>query len=153
MSEEKATYNYHPIQLRDVKVLELFISANPSCMSTQDSDCDIENSEFGFYHTHSKYDEETKSFIVKVAAVIGREEEDKDKEPTTEFDLRAELLGVFEVDDSTFPMEHIEAFASRNAPLIMYPYLREQVYSLTTRAGFESTVLPLFEVPAFKLKK
>ncbi|MEZ9006239.1 protein-export chaperone SecB [Vibrio splendidus] len=151
MSEEKATYNYHPIQLRDVKVLELFISANPGCMSDQDSDCDVESSEFGFYHTHSKYNEEAKSFIVKVAAVIGRDNDEE--EPTTEFDLRAELLGVFEVDEDNFPMEHIEAFASKNAPLLMYPYLREQVYSLTTRAGFDSTVLPLFEVPVFKLRK
>ncbi|EKA2634121.1 protein-export chaperone SecB [Vibrio alginolyticus] len=150
MSEEQATYNYHPIQLRDVKVLELFISANPGCMSEQDSDCDIESSEFGFYHTHSEYNEEAKSFIVKVAAAIGR---DDDEEPTTEFDLRVELLGVFEVDEEHFPMEHIEAFASKNAPLIMYPYLREQVYSLTIRAGFDSTVLPLFEVPVFKLKR
>ncbi|WP_029812909.1 protein-export chaperone SecB [Vibrio parahaemolyticus] len=149
MSEEQATYNYHPIQLRDVKVLELFISANPGCMSEQDSDCDIESSEFGFYHTHSEYNEEAKSFIVKVAAAIGRD----DEEPTTEFDLRVELLGVFEVDEEHFPMEHIEAFASKNAPLIMYPYLREQVYSLTIRAGFDSTVLPLFEVPVFKLKR
>ncbi|MBE4585482.1 hypothetical protein BOO29_10965 [Vibrio navarrensis] len=149
MSEEKATYNYHPIQLRDVKVLELFISANPSCMSDKESGCEIENGEFSFYHTHSKYNEEAKSFIVKVAAVIGREDEE---EPTTEFDLRAELLGVFEVDEDHFPVEQIEAFASQNAPLIMYPYLREQVYSLTTRAGFDSTVLPLFVVPPFKLK-
>lgn len=151
MSEKKATYNYHPIQLKDVKVLELFISANPGCMSDLDSDCDIEVSEFGFYHTHSKYNEEAESFIVKVAAVIGRE--DESEEPTTEFDLRVELLGVFEVDEDNFPTEHIEAFASKNAPLIMYPYLREQVYSLTTRAGYDSTVLPLFEVPVFKLKK
>ncbi|MGR5264089.1 protein-export chaperone SecB [Photobacterium damselae] len=151
MTEEKATYNYHPIQLRDVKVLELFISANPSCMSEHDSDCGIETSEFGFYHTHSKYNKEAKSFIVKVAAVIGQE--DETEKHTTEFDLKVELLGVFEVDEDNFPMEYIDAFASKNAPLIMYPYLREQVYSLTTRAGFDSTVLPLFEIPVFKLKK
>lgn len=151
MSEEKASFNYHPIQLKDVRVLELFISANPSCMSSQDSECDIDSKEFGFYHTHSEYNAAAKSFIVKVAAVIGRE--DSEEEPTTEFDLRAELLGVFEVDEEHFPLEQIEAFASRNAPLIMYPYLREHVYSLTTRAGFDSTVLPLFEVPAFRLQK
>ncbi|HHF0508394.1 protein-export chaperone SecB [Vibrio antiquarius] len=150
MSEEKATYNYHPIQLRDVKVLELYISANPSCLADEDSECD-DSSDFGFYHTHSEYNEQAKSFIVKVAAIIGRE--DEDDEPTTEFDLRVELLGVFEVDEERFPIEHINDFASKNAPIIMYPYLREHVFSLTTRAGFDSAVLPLFEVPVFKLQQ
>ncbi|ELL4669321.1 protein-export chaperone SecB [Vibrio fluvialis] len=148
MSEQKAAYNYHPIQLRSVKVLELFIAANPNCAPSES-----EEDKFGFYHTHSDYNAETKTFVVKVAAVIGKEEYEEGEEPTTEFDLRAELLGVFEVDEDNFSVENIDAFASKNAPLVMYPYLREQVFSLTTRAGFDGAVLPLFEVPVFKLQR
>jgi preprotein translocase subunit SecB len=149
MSEENTPFKYHPIQLRTVKVLRLFISANPDC----DLDGGDENEKFGFYHTHSDYNEETKSFFVKIAAIIGKEEYEDGEEPASEFDLKVELLGVFDVDEEHFPVQHVNAFAKKNAPLIMYPYLREQVYSLTTRAGFDSAVLPLFEIPVFKLQK
>ncbi|NGZ14973.1 hypothetical protein HGG78_14640 [Vibrio aestuarianus] len=153
---KKSDFNYHPIQLRDIKVLKLSISDNPKF------DKEIENedfSDFGFYHMHSDYDPETKVFAVRVRAVIGQDPDCMSKEesdlqsPISPFDLDVELVGFFQVDESGFDIKHIDSFAERNAPLIVYPYLREHVYSLTTRAGYDSALLPLFEVPAFRLSK
>jgi len=53
-------------------------------------------------------------------------------------------LGIFEVDEDKFPFKFIQNWAEKNAPLILYPYLREQVFSLSSRAGFGGTLLPLF---------
>ena len=66
---------------------------------------------------------------------------------------RVEILGLFNVDDERFPIKSVHSWAKQNAPLILYPYLREQVFSLTSRAGFEGTLLPLFQVPTFSAKR
>lgn len=156
MSEHnKADFNYHPIQLREIKVLKLSIEDNPAF----DGDFAKEDfSDFGFYHMHSDYDAESQTFFVKVKAVIGQVEDGCEQGPDEEltvapFNMVVELAGLFSVDESSFKTEYIDSFARRNAPLLVYPYLREHVYSLTNRAGYDPALLPLFEVPAFKLQK
>ncbi len=67
------------------------------------------------------------------------------------FVLKVELIGLFTVDPERFPIEHVDQWARTNAPLVLYPYLREQVYGLTSRAGFNATLLPLLEIPTFRL--
>lgn len=155
MSDKKnADFNYHPIQLREVKVLKLSIEANPEF---DEDNCSKEISDFGFYHMHSDYDAEAKAFWVRVKATIGSndecDEQPEDEQEQSPFHMEVELVGLFSVDESAFPAEQVESFARQNAPLIVYPYLREHVYSLTNRAGFESTLLPLFEVPVFRLQR
>jgi preprotein translocase subunit SecB len=70
------------------------------------------------------------------------------------FDLLVELMGVFEVvnDDpeSGFNVEFIKQWARENAPMILYPYVREQMYGLTSRAGYSGVILPLMELPTIK---
>ncbi len=138
MSEK---YENHPIQLRALKVLELFIKV----ISEQENLPDIEK--FSLFHGHSEYDDKEKVIAVKIGVEIGKEVED------TPFELKVEILGVFNVDDEKFPIKFIHSWAEQNAPLILYPYLREQVFGLTSRAGFGGVLLPLFQVPTFSVAK
>ncbi len=100
---------------------------------------------FSLYHGHSEFNHEDKDITIKIGIEID------EKQENSPFILKAELIGVFYVDDSQFPIEHIDSWAKKNAPLILYPYLREHVYSLTSRAGFDGVLLPLLEIPAFRL--
>ena len=142
MTKIKRGYENHPIQLNTLKVLELFIKVIPE--HDQQKLPDI--GKFSLFHGHNEYAQEEKAIAVKIGVEIGKEVEE------TPFELRVEILGLFDVDDEKFPINSVHCWAKQNAPLILYPYLREQVFSLTSRAGFEGTLLPLFQVPTFSPK-
>jgi preprotein translocase subunit SecB len=140
MSNDKQNrYENHPIQLRSLKVLELSIKVIPEHVQLEPN---VEN--FSLFHGHSEYDSKDKSIAVRIGI-----EMDQDELP---FELRVEILGIFEVDEDQFPLKFINNWAEKNAPLILYPYLREHVFSLSTRAGFGGTLLPLFQMPTFYSK-
>ncbi len=142
--EDKSKNVQHPIQLVDLKVLELSLKVKLENAQDRMPDSGV----FGMHHGHTEYDAENKRIVVKVGVDMSEENDDE-----TPFEMKVELLGVFLVDESRFPVKFIEDWAAKNAPLILYPYIREQVHSLTTRAGFSGVILPLFEVPTFKLQK
>jgi len=140
-------FTKHAIQLNDIKVIELSLKVN------------IENAQdfmpdegfFGLYHGYSEYNPDDKKIVIKIGVDMNEDMDSDDGINETPFDLKVELVGVFDVDEDRFPIQHIEHWASTNAPLILYPYLREHVHSLTNKAGFDGLFLPLFEVPVFKL--
>ncbi len=133
----------HAIQLEGLKVLELSIKANPNMEDPHSQK--ISEADFTLVTGYSEYHKEEHKIGIRISAEVGV---DQDISP---FSLRVELIGIFEVDESRFPIMHIEHWAKTNAPLVLYPYLREQVYGLTTRAGFSGMLLPLMEVPTFKV--
>lgn len=133
----------HAIQLRKLKVMELFLRID----TEKNQDKLPDSGAFNFYHGYSPFDEKENIIAIKVGISIDSKIDD------TPFDLRVELVGFFEVDLENFSKEDIPKWATRNAPLILYPYLREQSYSLTNRAGYEGFLLPLFEIPVFKIIK
>lgn len=136
---KEESFNYHPIQLKQVEVLELAFSKY--CDDLKDED----KSHFQFMHTYSDFDNENKTFGVKVRAeVYPPQGEDS-------YLISAEIAGVFSVDTESFNPERIESFSRRNGPLILYPYLREQVFGLAARAGVPAPTLPLFQIPPFIL--
>jgi preprotein translocase subunit SecB len=51
------------------------------------------------------------------------------------------MLGIFEPSDWNDP--HLENFANINAPAIIYPFIREHIASLTTKAKMPY-ILPPF---------
>jgi len=136
-------FKKHAIQLIDLKVLVLSIIVNPENDQRQLPD----SGAFRLYHGHSDFNHDTSQIGVKVGVSI------ESKEDHSPFDLKVELMGVFDVDQSEFNIEYIEDWSSKNAPLVLYPYLREHVHALTSRAGFEGLLLPLFVVPTFKIQK
>lgn len=135
----KKQFKHHPIQLVDIKVLELYIK---SVKHVENEDLP-EEGEFGFYHAHTALDDSDNTIAVKMGVKI-------DEEDGAPFTLKVELLGIFEVDVEKFSIDDLESWARKNAPLILYPYIREHVYSLTIRSGIEGILLPLFVVPTFK---
>lgn len=141
--DTKEPLKKHAIQLEALKVLELSIKANPN-MEDPHSQI-IGEADFTMTTGHSEYHKEEHKIGVRISASIG---EGQDAFP---FSLRVELIGIFDVDENRFPIMHIEHWAKTNAPLVLYPYLREQVYGLTNRAGFSGMLLPMFEIPTFKV--
>lgn len=141
MSDKKFTQ--HAIQIKDLKVLTLSLKVDPE----KDQSKLPEFGCFRLYHGFSEFHAESRRVAVKIGVEISSDNDD------SPFDLEVELLGVFEVDLTRFNEKFVNDWAAKNAPLILYPYLREQVYSLTNRAGFEGLLLPLFEIPTFNIKK
>lgn len=135
----------HPIQTRNIGVRELYIKAK----IPTSHDLGEKGGTFSMKVSHSEYDHENKVIIVVARVEVGRDD-DSEKSP---FEMTIEIAGEFEVDESKFPVDQINDWAKRNAPLILMPFLREHAYALTARCGFSPMLLPLFEVPTFKIEK
>jgi preprotein translocase subunit SecB len=136
-------FKKHPIQLNHIKVIQLSLKIN----TANNQDKMPEEGSFELYHGHSPFNTESREIAVKLGVVI-----DSETEKNSPFDLTVEILGIFSVSED-FEEKYVESWAKGNAPLIIYPYLREHAYSLTSRAGFEGLILPLFEIPVFKVNK
>lgn len=140
----KTGYKLHAIQLENITVLKLNIERNLDyCKDSED-----QTNEFELSHISSLFTEEDKKVAVKVKAVIGKFSDDDCRNSL--YNLYVELLGIFEVDTDRFDIKYIELFCKQNAPLILYPYLKENVYNLTIRCGFDGALLPMFEIPKYK---
>lgn len=134
----------HPIQLVSLDVLELYIKVIQPISS---GDLKLREEDFTIKTGHSIYNKEAHTIAVKMEIEIGEEEGKK-----TPFTLRVIIGGVFKVDETKFQIVHIEDWAKRNAPIILYPYLREHVFALTVRCGYPGLILPLLTVPTFKIE-
>lgn len=136
--------NMHAIQLFDIKVIETSLIVNsPNEVFNPDFDASI-----SFRTGHAEFNKEDSVIVVGVKCKSGSQ----DDERTPPLEIRVELMGVFKVDQEKFPIEHIDEWAEKNAPFILLPYLREHVYSLTLRAGIKNLIIPMFNLPLFKLE-
>lgn len=133
-------YNLHAIQLVELRVSDLAIHVDSSVPKEE-----VRQS-FTLETARSAYNPETKQIQVKVTVKVG--DDDEVKPP---FRLEVTLHGVFKVDESRFDPQLVEDWAERNAPLVLYPYARENVYALTSRAGLPEALLPLLEIPTFRI--
>ena len=126
MPEKEKDFNpiLHPIQLISLNVLELYIKVH---QPPESADLKLDEKGFSLRSGRSEYDEENHIIQIGVKLEIGEEKEDQ-KNP---FTMRVVLAGVFKVDETKFSKTHIQDWAKRNAPIILYPYLREQVFALT----------------------
>lgn len=143
---EKQDFNpiLHPIQLISLNIEELSIRVKKH---PQSADLTSGSEGFKLRTGHSEYDEKNHIIQVGVKLEIGGKEEKE-----APFDIKIVISGVFKVDETKFAKAHIDDWANRNAPIILYPYLREQAFALTARCGFPGIILPLLEVPIFKLE-
>ncbi|EOV5311600.1 protein-export chaperone SecB [Klebsiella pneumoniae] len=148
-------FKQHPIQLKALQVLKLNIEVHDPAKALSDNYSLVE---YSLETGRSDFDESDNTIQVMMRIRAGKLAVDS-KAPAEKNELFAsepvsflvEVGGVFEVDLETFPRRQIHRFAERNAPLIIYPYVREQVYGLSTRVGIKHMLLPLFEVPAFTI--
>jgi preprotein translocase subunit SecB len=135
----------HPIQLIHLGVKELFIKSNRS----PEIDVGLEPEKCVIHASAMPYDAENKRIMVSMRLESGINI-DKTKTP---YGMRIELVGVFAVDEANFDIKHIDSWAENGAPYIMFPYLREHAYSLSSRCGFKPLLLPLLELPTFQIQK
>ncbi len=135
----------HPIQLINITVDELYIKS-----LDREAFKDVEYSrDFTLTVSRSEYDAEDKTISVKLDMNVSPSEDGLARP----FEMRVSIAGHFEVDEDAFDVAHIDRFAERNAPAILIPYIREQAYSLSMRAGVEAVIFPLVQVPIFRLAK
>ena len=144
--KEKSFLKLHAIQLSSISVTELYLRTN----QFPDPSVKLEFEDVPILVGYSEYDKESNYIRVSVKIEIGMEE---DSDKSTPYSLRVELLGDFIVDENEFPIDQIDDWAVRNAPMILQPYLREHVFALTARAGFQPLILPLIEVPTLVQKQ
>lgn len=64
-----------------------------------------------------------------------------------EFILTVEIIGIFSIEKATFSIDMVPAWQEKNAPYILMPFLREQVYSLSLRTGIPQIIIPMAIVP------
>lgn len=125
-------------------VLELYIRAN----ERPDISKKVEADRINFSIGHNEYDKEKSIIQVATKIEVGMDK----KKPKPPFSMRIELIGDFKIDEKHFPVDKITDWALRNAPFIIFPYLREHAFALTARCGFSPMILPLMQVPTFKLE-
>ncbi len=145
--QKKSSMKLHPIQLVSLGVKELSIIAN----EPPDLSVGVDVGEGGvcsIMFGHSDYDTEDNTINIFVKLEVGQNNEEK-----SPFSMKVELVGTFRVDEAQFKIEYIDDWAHRNAPFIMMPYLREHAFGLTQKCGFRPIILPLTEVPVFKISK
>ncbi|MDH0348316.1 protein-export chaperone SecB [Aeromonas dhakensis] len=154
------TFKRHAIQLQSLQVIELSLKVLDQIVI--DKSDDFSPNGFSIESGYSPYDEKHHSIAVRMRVVVGEDiegSEERDGISTTSDNtenplyVHVEVQGVFSVDPEHFPIQHIEDWASKNAPYILYPYIREHVYALTARVNVKPLLLPLFEVPTYKVTK
>lgn len=138
--DNRLALNLHPIQLQEIGVRELYIRVRNPVKEVSSSDVKLEIG-------HAPLAEDN-TLRVRIRALIGMDE--NDETPCT---LRVELVAKFLVNTTEFPVAHLDHWARHNAMFVLYPYLREHLYSLTSRAGIKAATLPLLEVPTYSIPR
>ncbi|AEF21453.1 protein-export chaperone SecB [Pseudomonas fulva] len=136
----------HPIQLLNVLVDELNITVHDR---VNFAGADYPKT-FDYSVGRTEFDEASKIIAVKVIVSIKPEDPERIDRP---FSMTVAVAAQFVVDTEVFPMDKLEQWANHNAPIVILPYVREQAYSLSVRAGFDPIILPLVEVPTIKIQK
>lgn len=142
MNASESSVSIHPVSLNWVSPRELRFFAS----KRGTSDLRIGDEDFRLGDRHSEFDTDTNTIHVFLRGEIGKENDPSG----LPFYLLVELVGQFSVDTTRFPVEKLELWAGKVAPYVMYPFLREHIYGLSSRAGYPSVMIPLLEVPSLK---
>lgn len=131
----------HAIQLNFIGVREIHFESGrlPSTIDFSGLD------EPSFTVARSDYDASTKTIQVTTRV-------DVKSKGDSAFSLRVALVAQFRVDENSFPVARVHDWADRAAFYIIFPFLREEIFSLTTRVGMKPIFLPLLQIPTFKVE-
>lgn len=145
MEEIKSGSGFHPVQLVRIAVKELSVLSH----IPPDAGIALEPNEKWQPETSSGYGDpdENNTVQVFVSWELGS------KDPNCGFPayIKAEIVGFFKImDTEKFDPKDLSKFAQCNAPFLLLPYLRVEVFNLSARAGFQPLLLPLSSVPVFK---
>lgn len=131
----------HPIQLLDILVEHLSITvSDPKTAHDFEGEVELE-----LNVGTSEFSPEDPFLAVGVRArVVPKNTTDTLK---SAFVVEVHLSGQFEVNFEKFKFEHLEEWSRINAPFLLLPYVREQIYGLAIRAGVRGLVIPLLVQP------
>src|SRR4051812_27472557 len=135
----------YPIQPKFIAVRELYIKAH----TPPNQRLGVNADEIIFKSSHTDYDAER--HVIEIGAQVEYGIETKPDE-VVPYSLRVHIMGQFKIDEAVFGREKIDLWARINAPFILYPFLREHVFSLTARSGFDPLLLPLVLLPTVKVE-
>ena len=140
----------HAIQLRFVAVKELHLETFWPIPNREG----YEPAQGVLQFSSSPFNAETETLQVRLKFISGRDFKPSDVEldemkaaNEQPFHLRAEVVGEFHVDVTQFSPEKLPKWAKGNAPLVLLPFLRELVFTLSSRSGSEPLILPMMLVP------
>lgn len=137
----------YPIQLAYVTVKALSFEA----LRPVDVNFKIDPKNINVVTTFGQFDPSDKSIQVGLGADFGWDEKTDPEETRGWVQMRVRLVGHFFVDDTSFPVSRLEEWGKHNAPMLLFPFLREQVFSLTVRCGIAPVALPLVYLPTSNL--
>lgn len=137
----------HPMQLEAISVKRLRVDVWDESLA-EDFEGDVK---FLFQNGHGELNKEDSTISIGVRAIIGDPPDSSEPaESPTPFFIEVELFGVFSVDLARFQERLVPNWARMNAPYLLLPYVREQVYGLASRAGIKGLLVPLFVQPQFR---
>ena len=142
----------YPIQLRMVTIKELFFEA----FRPLSPDFELGADKIKIASSFAAPDQDDAELQIGIGFSFCDEEpagqEGVDPEDDSrELKMRVRIVGHFAVDKAKFPMDRLEEWSRYNAPMILYPFLREQVYSLTARCAVRPLILPLVYLPTMNI--
>lgn len=149
-------FKLHPIQLRFVAVRELYIRTfYPPAVSAKYSPATS-----NLQANAAPLDPQTNVVQIGLHFRSGRETDPTDEDLASmkasqeqPFRVVVQIVAEFFVDTNKFPAEKVPAWAKINAPAILFPFLREQVFALTARCGFNPLILPMIHLPTTPREK
>jgi preprotein translocase subunit SecB len=134
-------YESHPIQLKKISIRHLSAEiTNESKSHSYDGEINL-----AIEHGISEFDEDQSIISVGLRVEVTPDE-------SKYFCINVEIIGHFLVDTKKFRKDQLGAWSKMNAPFLLLPYVREQVYGLSNRIGLKNMILPLFIQPQFKDK-
>lgn len=136
----------HPIQIAFIGVRELHVVTHKPPQK-QDGPLKLEGDMAPKLAVKPcDYDEETNTITSFYHCEIGQIESGK-----TPIFIRVILGVVFKViDSSKFDIPTASSFVKKYSTVMVHPFLREHVYSLSIKTGFPPIILPSISVPIFK---
>jgi len=143
MPEQPQPRPLYPIQPTFITVREIhFISHRPPSKDDR-----IEQSTVSITQSATPFNKATRRVQITLAAEFGPGNESTPTPPP--FSVRVAITGEF-VIDPTFPADKIDLWISTNAAFVIYPYLRERLYYITSQGGYPPIMLPLMQIPTIK---
>lgn len=131
----------HPIQLLDIVVTELSVTvADPKAAQEYEGEIDLAL-EVGT----SAFEEGEEQIAVGIRARVSPKKSESADAPI--FVVEVDLSGQFKVNFDEFKFADLDEWSKVNAPFLLIPYVREQVYGIAVRAGIKGLVFPLFVQP------
>jgi preprotein translocase subunit SecB len=145
MPDPQINANLYAIQPTFFAVREIhFVSHRPPSANDR-----IDQSSVRVTEKVSPFNEETKRLQVSLEAKFGFEVEASATPPP--FSVKVVITAEFAISDA-FPRDRVQEWAVVNAPFVIFPYLRERLYYITAQAGYPPILLPLLQIPTFKVE-